>query len=218
MIGPSCRQPRRRRRTHDRLAARPLRRDRGLGPALLQDYVVGPHVFGRAVGLSPLIVLVTVSAVGLLFGGVYVLLSVPLAAVLATLADVLILNRDPAKQEVPRILFPAKDARAEHLCVSGPCAWERWAHSRDSEEGWSAATARHPQRAWGPLAPPPGGRRVFMRWRRRDLYAPCEGRRGQAKTRVSELPDELMSRVREHPQRRRPATEARSASPDELGA
>jgi hypothetical protein len=35
---------------------------------------------------------------------------VPLAAVLATLADVLILNRDPAKQEVPRILFPAKDA------------------------------------------------------------------------------------------------------------
>jgi hypothetical protein len=57
-----------------------------------------------------LIVLVTVSAVGLLFGGVYVLLSVPLAAVLATLADVLIFNRDPAKQEVPRILFPAKDA------------------------------------------------------------------------------------------------------------
>ena len=53
--------------------------------------------------------LVTVSSVALLFGGVYVLLSVPLAAVLATLADVLILNRDPAKQEVPRILFPAKD-------------------------------------------------------------------------------------------------------------
>jgi putative heme transporter len=80
------------------------------GLRLLQDYIIGPHVFGRAVGLSPLIVLVTVSAVGLLFGGVYVLLSVPLAAVLATLADVLILNRDPAKQEVPRILFPAKDA------------------------------------------------------------------------------------------------------------
>ncbi len=44
------------------------------GLRLLQDYVVGPHVFGRAVGLSPLIVLVTVSSVGLLFGGVYVLL------------------------------------------------------------------------------------------------------------------------------------------------
>jgi putative heme transporter len=82
------------------------------GLRLLQDYVVGPHVFGRAVGLSPLIVLVTVSAVGLLFGGVYVLLSVPLAAVLATLADVFILNRDPANQEVPRILFPAKDAES----------------------------------------------------------------------------------------------------------
>ena len=58
----------------------------------------------------PLIVLVTVSAVRLLFGGVYVLLSVPLAAVLATLADVLAFDRDPAKQEVPRILFSAADA------------------------------------------------------------------------------------------------------------
>ena len=109
-----CRQPRRRRRAHGRLAARrswPRSRSGGL-PAAAGLRWIGPHVFGRAVGLSPLIVLVTVSAVGLLFGGVYVLLWVPLAAVLATLADVLILNRDPAKQEVPRILFPAKDAES----------------------------------------------------------------------------------------------------------
>src|SRR5205814_6683049 len=55
------------------------------GLRLLQDYVINPHVLGHAVGLSPLIVLVMVSIVGLLFGGFYVLLSVPIAAVLATL-------------------------------------------------------------------------------------------------------------------------------------
>jgi predicted PurR-regulated permease PerM len=82
------------------------------GLRLLQDYVIGPHVFGHAVGLSPLVVLVTVGSIGLLFGGVYVLLSVPLAAVMATLVDVLVLNRNPAEQEVPTVLFPAKDAEA----------------------------------------------------------------------------------------------------------
>jgi predicted PurR-regulated permease PerM len=80
------------------------------GLRLLQDYVIGPRVLGHAVGLSPLIILVTVSAVGLLFGGFYVLLSVPLAAVLATLVDVIVLEKDPAEEEVPAVLFPAKDA------------------------------------------------------------------------------------------------------------
>jgi predicted PurR-regulated permease PerM len=79
---------------------------------LLQDYVVGPRVLGHAVGLSPLIVLVTVTAVGLLLGGFYVLLSVPIAAVLATLVDVAVLDKDPAKEEVPPVLFPAKDVEA----------------------------------------------------------------------------------------------------------
>lgn len=82
------------------------------GLRLLQDYLISPHVFGHAVGLSPLIVLVTVTAMGLLLGGIYVLLSVPLASVLATLVDVTVLNRDPEKQEVPTVLFPAKDAEA----------------------------------------------------------------------------------------------------------
>jgi predicted PurR-regulated permease PerM len=77
---------------------------------LVQDYVVGPRVLGHAVGLSPLIVLVTVSAVGLLFGGFYVLLSVPLAALLATIFEVWVLDKDPAEQEVPSVLFPSGDA------------------------------------------------------------------------------------------------------------
>ena len=59
---------------------------------------------------GPLVVLVSVSSVGLLFGGFYVLLATPFAAVLATLLDVIVLDKDPAEQEVPAVIFPAKDA------------------------------------------------------------------------------------------------------------
>jgi predicted PurR-regulated permease PerM len=83
------------------------------GLRLLQDYVIGPRVLGHAVGLSPLVVLVTVSTVGLLFGGFYVLLATPVAAVLATLFDVLVLDKDPAKEQVPPLIFPAQDAESE---------------------------------------------------------------------------------------------------------
>jgi predicted PurR-regulated permease PerM len=79
------------------------------GLRLLQDYVINPHVLGHAVGLSPLIVLVTVSVMGVLFGPFYVMLSVPVAAVIATLVEVLILERDPAEQPVPTVIFPAKE-------------------------------------------------------------------------------------------------------------
>jgi predicted PurR-regulated permease PerM len=82
------------------------------GLRLLQDYVINPHVLGHAVGLSPLIVLVNVSAVGLLLGPFYVLLATPLAAVLATVIDVVVLNRDPAEQPVPAVIFPAKEREA----------------------------------------------------------------------------------------------------------
>ena len=82
------------------------------GLRLIQDYVVGPKVLGHAVGLSPLIVLVTVSSIGLLFGGFYVLLATPFAAVLATLVDVAVLDKDPADEEVPKLIFPAKDVEA----------------------------------------------------------------------------------------------------------
>lgn len=81
------------------------------GLRLLQDYVVGPRVLGHAVGLSPLIVLVTVTSVGLLFGGAYVLLATPFAAVLATIVEVAVLDKDPAKQEVPAVIFPARDVK-----------------------------------------------------------------------------------------------------------
>jgi predicted PurR-regulated permease PerM len=80
-----------------------------LGVRLAEDYVVVPRVLGEAVGLSPLVVLVSVTAVGILFGGFYVLLAVPLAAVLATVVDVAVFEKDPAEQEVPAVLFPAKE-------------------------------------------------------------------------------------------------------------
>ena len=77
---------------------------------LAEDYLVIPKVLGDAVGLSPLLVLVAVTATAILFGAVAVLLAIPLAAVLATLVSVVVLDRDPAKEDVPTVLFPAQDA------------------------------------------------------------------------------------------------------------
>ena len=82
------------------------------GLRLAQDYVIGPRVLGHAVGLSPLVVLVTVSTVGLLFGGAYVLLATPVAAVLATLMDVIVLDKDPGEQEVPAVIFSSGDSES----------------------------------------------------------------------------------------------------------
>jgi predicted PurR-regulated permease PerM len=79
---------------------------------LAEDYLVIPKVLGDAVGLSPLLVLVSVTATALLFGAVAVLLAIPLAAVLATLVSVIVLDRDPAKEDVPTVLFPAQDAES----------------------------------------------------------------------------------------------------------
>jgi hypothetical protein len=55
-------------------------------------------------------VLVAVAASAVLFGEFAVLLAIPLAAVMATLVDVVLLNKDPAQEDVPTVLFPAKDA------------------------------------------------------------------------------------------------------------
>jgi predicted PurR-regulated permease PerM len=79
---------------------------------LLEDYIIIPRVLGDAVGLSPLVVLVSVSVVAILFGGFAVLLAIPLAAFLATLIDVVVRHKDPAKEDVPAVLFPAKDLEA----------------------------------------------------------------------------------------------------------
>lgn len=76
---------------------------------LLEDYIVIPRVLGEAVGLSPLVVLFSVAAVALLFGEFAVLLAIPIAAVVATLIDVIVRGKDPAAEEVPTVIFSAQD-------------------------------------------------------------------------------------------------------------
>jgi predicted PurR-regulated permease PerM len=83
-----------------------------LAVRLAEDYVIVPRVLGDAVGLSPLVVLVSVTAVGVLFGGFAVLLAVPLAAVLATVVDVAVFDKDPTEEDVPTVLFSAKESEA----------------------------------------------------------------------------------------------------------
>ena len=79
---------------------------------LLEDYLVIPRLLGDAVGLTPLVVLVAVTGCGLLFGGFAVILAIPLAAVIATLIDVIVRDKDPAEEDVPAVIFSAKDAEA----------------------------------------------------------------------------------------------------------
>ena len=45
------------------------------------------------------------TAIGLLFGGFYVLLATPILAVLVTLVDVIVRDKDPADEDVPTLLF-----------------------------------------------------------------------------------------------------------------
>jgi predicted PurR-regulated permease PerM len=77
---------------------------------LLEDYLVLPRVLGGATGLSPLLVLVAVTSSAVLFGGFAVILAVPFAALVGTLVDVVVLDRDPRDVDVPTVLFPAQDA------------------------------------------------------------------------------------------------------------
>jgi predicted PurR-regulated permease PerM len=79
---------------------------------LLEDYLVMPKVLGDAVGLSPLLVLVSVTAVGILFSGWAVLFAVPLAAIIVTLFDVILRDVDPAEEEVPTVIFSAQESEA----------------------------------------------------------------------------------------------------------
>jgi len=80
-----------------------------LGIRFAQDYVINPRVMGGIVGLSPLVVLISVSITGILLGGFYVLLSVPLASLAVTIIDVTVRGVEPAEAEVPTVLFPARD-------------------------------------------------------------------------------------------------------------
>jgi predicted PurR-regulated permease PerM len=83
-----------------------------VGVRLLEDYLVMPRVLGDAVGLSPLLVLVSVTAIGILFSGWAVLFAVPIAAVAMTLFDVVLRDVDPAEEEVPAVIFSPKEAEA----------------------------------------------------------------------------------------------------------
>jgi predicted PurR-regulated permease PerM len=83
-----------------------------LAVRLLEDYLIMPKVLGEAVGLSPLLVLVSVTVVGILFSGWAVLFAVPIAAVAMTLFDVVLRDVDPAEEDVPAVIFSPKDAEA----------------------------------------------------------------------------------------------------------
>ena len=72
----------------------------------LEDYIIVPRVMGHAVGLSPLVVLVSVLGIGYLLGPVYVLIAIPIASIAATLVDVVVRGRDPAEEDAPTVLFP----------------------------------------------------------------------------------------------------------------
>jgi len=76
----------------------------------LEDYLIAPRVLGGAVGLSPLLVMTAVISSGILLGPLAVVLAIPAVAVLTTLVDVIVRDKDPAEQDVPTVLFPAKEA------------------------------------------------------------------------------------------------------------
>jgi predicted PurR-regulated permease PerM len=76
------------------------------GFRLVQDYVLNPRVLGGIVELPPLVVLVSVTAVGILISPAAVPLATPLAAVLATLFDVIVRDRDPAREDRPTVILP----------------------------------------------------------------------------------------------------------------
>jgi predicted PurR-regulated permease PerM len=84
------------------------------GFRVLQDYVINPRLFGRAVHLPPLVVLIAVSATALLLGPAWVPLAIPLTAVVSTLLDVLVWKDDPADETVPTVLVRTSDTVRKH--------------------------------------------------------------------------------------------------------
>ena len=72
---------------------------------LLEDYLVIPRVLGHAVGLSPLLVLVSVTVGDRPLRRLRGPARGPARGRLATLVDVIVRDRDPAEEEVPTVLF-----------------------------------------------------------------------------------------------------------------
>jgi predicted PurR-regulated permease PerM len=65
-----------------------------VGFRLVQDYLINPRVFGGAVGLAPILVIVSASVVGVVLGPAAVALATPLAAICVTVFEVV--GRRPA--------------------------------------------------------------------------------------------------------------------------
>jgi predicted PurR-regulated permease PerM len=84
------------------------------GLRLVQDYALNPRLFGRAVHLPPLVVLVAVSVISVLIGSAWVLLAVPLTALVSTLFDVVVRKQNPAEEPVPTVLSRVRRTLAEH--------------------------------------------------------------------------------------------------------
>ncbi|HLX20457.1 MAG TPA: AI-2E family transporter [Gaiellaceae bacterium] len=82
-----------------------------------QSYVINPHVMGKSVGLSPLVTLVTVSVVGLIFGGFAVILAIPAVSAAATVIDVLVLGHELPPEPVRR--RPRVSPRSGRRSASG---------------------------------------------------------------------------------------------------
>jgi predicted PurR-regulated permease PerM len=78
----------------------------------IEDYLIAPRVMGHAVGLSPLVVLVSVVGIGYLLGPLFVLIAIPIAAIVSTLIDVVIHNRDPAEEDAPTVLFAGQKSES----------------------------------------------------------------------------------------------------------
>ena len=49
--------------------------------------------------------LISVVSVGYLLGAIYVLIAIPIAAVVTTVVDVVVRGRDPAEEDAPTVLF-----------------------------------------------------------------------------------------------------------------
>lgn len=83
-----------------------------LAVRLAEDYLVMPRVLGDATGLSPLLVLIAVTMVTILFSAWAVLFAVPIAAVIATIFDVVLRGVDPAEEDPPTVIFSARESEA----------------------------------------------------------------------------------------------------------
>jgi predicted PurR-regulated permease PerM len=98
------------------------------GLRVIQDYFVIPRLFGRAVDLPPLVVLVVVSAIALLLGPWWVPLAIPIAAVISTLIDVVVRDRDAGSEPVPTVVVPTDDTVRERRRAGAEHAVEGQGH------------------------------------------------------------------------------------------